>query len=73
MKLTRGMRVMIYEDPITKLKPEDVGTLVAWKPDAHGTVPDGYETWSVRFKGERGAYIRTFAVEDVTPDAGTTP
>jgi hypothetical protein len=54
--LMRGDKVVIYQDPITQLKPEDEATLSSWlKTDGN------LEQWNVRFKGEREVYPRWIA------------
>jgi hypothetical protein len=44
-KLTKGQVVMIYEDPVTELKPEGKARLIV----REGVGRNGLETWKVRF------------------------
>ena len=48
--------IMIYEDPITQLRPEGKACLLSKFKD----LSDGLEMWHVCFEGEDGAvYLRT--------------
>lgn len=51
--------VMIYEDPITQLKPEGEALLLR----RECVIGDGLESWKVCFKGEDGGvYSRAIKV-----------
>jgi len=51
-------KVMIYEDPITRQKPEGIATLVEnYKPD----IGDGLSIWVVRFKDD--GYVTTRTIQ----------
>jgi len=53
-----GDKVMIYEDPITRQKPEGIATLVEnYKPD----IGDGLSIWVVRFKDD--SYVTTRTIQ----------
>ena len=59
MKLTRGMTVIIYQDPLTQLKREGKAQLVRQERIDDG---DGLEMWTIRFEDEpRELYLRTIS------------
>lgn len=47
--LAKGKQVMVYEDPITKQKPEGMATLLKKLEGGF----DGLERWRVRFVNDR--------------------
>ena len=56
MIMQPGDKVMIFEDPITQLKPEGTATLVEnYKPD----IGDGLSIWTVRFEDDGYVTTRT--------------
>jgi hypothetical protein len=54
-KHCEGETVTIYEDPVTKMKPEGNAKLIRFVQ----ALPNGLEEWSVRFQGEQAKYFRT--------------
>ncbi len=56
-----GDRTMIYQDPITRQKPEGPATLVQM---IRRDDDDGLNRWAVRFDGEDCTFERTVFVGD---------
>ena len=56
--MKQGDKVMIYEDPITRQKPEGTATLLEeYKPD----IGDGLSIWVVRFEDDGYTTTRTIS------------
>lgn len=61
MKLRRGRDVTVYEDPITRQKPEGIARLIR---DAEFQDED-LSSWDVRFHGDDAVVRRWVRAEDV--------
>jgi len=62
MKLKRGSRMMIYEDPGTERKPEGEALLLS-KVRVQHFLP-GVEQWNVRFGNESEVFQRFIKVPE---------
>ena len=63
MALTANQRVMIYEDPITRDRPEDNATLVKFIRDMGIENDHSIERWEVRFDDAPDEYERDIWTE----------
>ena len=60
--MNRGMKVKVYEDPVSKLKLEGVATLIY---SGQAIEHDGLKYWYVRFIGDTDLFPRWVDSKDI--------
>ncbi len=62
-KLKKGQVVTIFEDPISRLKPEGKATLVKFESKDNDGIYN-MERWQVRFQGDSETFSRKIMPQD---------